>query len=213
MLPCANHGQVRTFACRATRRPSAWSRCTVTSTPAIWYVFVCRVSVQSRASCLNCPCLVSPQVHDSKSNNELRCIDLELAATGHAIFDIARAVASLTTQLSTTCSESEMREKALLLSYIQCMGLPAPSHHVLECLRVDCRLYYFTTRYLYLRHLPCCASSCQGILHAVHAYILRVRQSPSLCIELLRAIDPSAYVADTLGVRLHMLGSLACRPC
>ena len=151
-------------------------------------------------------------VHDTGANNDLRCIDLELSAVGHAIFDLAKAVVMLMPRSQLDPLRCAVLEKAFLVSYIENMGLPVPSELDLECLRVDCFLYHFSTRYLYLRHLPLCPASCQAILHTVHAYVLRVRRTPALSRALLRAPDPSAYIADTLGVRLHELGSLYCRP-
>ena len=151
-------------------------------------------------------------VHDTGANNDLRCIDFELSAVGHAIFDLAKAVAMLVPRPQINPSQCALLETTFLVSYFQTSGLPMPSDLDLQFLRVDCLLYYFTTRYLYLRHLPLCPASCQAILHAVHAYVLRVRYTPALSHALLRSLDPCAYIADTLGVRLHELGSLYCRP-
>lgn len=151
-------------------------------------------------------------VHDTGANNDLRCIDFELSAVGHAIFDLAKAVAMLVPRPQINAAQCAQLETTFLVSYLQTSGLPTPSDLDLQFLRVDCLLYYFTTRYLYLRHLPLCPASCQAILHAVHAYVVRVRHTPALSHALLRSPDPSAYIADTLGVRLHELGSLYCRP-
>ena len=151
-------------------------------------------------------------VHDTDARNDLRCIDLELSAAGHAVFDLAKAIAMLVPRHQMHPLRCALLEQAFLVSYIQSTGLPMPSDSDLQSLRVDCYLYYFTSRYLYLRHLPVCPTSCQAILRCVHTYVLHVRNTPALYDALLFSPDPSAYIADTLGVRVHDLGSLYCRP-